>query len=218
MDVAIAGGHGRIALLLTRLLVGRGDRVRGLIRAPAQAPALRVAGAEPVPCDLEASDVEAAAEAIAGADAVVFAAGAGPGSGAARKLTMDRDGALLTIAAAERAGVPRFAMVSSIGTVDPPAGEDVFSVYLRAKAQADRALVASSLAWTICRPGRLTDAPGTGAVTVAPRLPHSSIPRADVAAVLAAVVHDDALAGVAFDLVAGTTPIREALRLVARVP
>src|SRR5437763_11351407 len=126
-------------MLLTRLLVGRGDTVIGLIRNPDHAADVGAGGASPVVCDLEVAGAEELAAAIAGADAVVFAAGAGPGSGAERKLTMDRDGAIKLLAAAGAAGVPRYAIISSVGAEDPPDGDDVFSVYVRAKAEADQA-------------------------------------------------------------------------------
>ncbi len=166
MDIAIAGGHGKVARRLARLLVARGDHVRGLIRNPGHADDLRADGSEPVACDLEADGVDEVAAAIAGADAVVFAAGAGAGSGAERKWTMDRDGAIKLLEAARSAGVQRYVMISSIGAENPPDGDDVFSAYLRAKAEADRALADSDRAWTIVRPGRLTDDAGTGRVRV----------------------------------------------------
>src|SRR3954447_9067995 len=140
MDVVIAGGHGKIARRLARLLVARGDRVRGLIRNPDHADDLRADGSHAVVCDLESASVDEVAAAIETADAVVFAAGAGPGSGAERKLTMDRDGAIKLLEGARIAGVPRYVIVSSIGAENPPDGDDVFSVYLRAKAEADQAL------------------------------------------------------------------------------
>src|SRR5215207_11200464 len=158
MDVAIAGAHGQIARALTRLLAARGDRVRGLIRNPAHADDVREDGAEPVLLDLESASAEDVSAALEGADAVVFAAGAGPGSGAARKMTVDRDGAIALVRAAEAAGAGRFVIVSSVGAESPPDGDDVFSAYLRAKAEADQAVMASDLAWTVVRPGPLTDA------------------------------------------------------------
>ncbi len=210
MEVAIAGGHGKIGQLLGAMLVGRGDGARGLIRDPAQAGDLRQAGIEPAVCDLEGDDDVAAA--VRGADAVVFAAGAGPGSGAERKRTMDLDGAVKLISAAKEAGIRRYLMISSMGAGSPPAeGGDVFGEYLRAKAEADRALQASGLAYTIIRPGSLTDEPGTGLVTVGDRLDRSDVPRADVAATLAASLQADSTVGRTFELRAGETPIEEAL-------
>jgi uncharacterized protein YbjT (DUF2867 family) len=211
MDIAIAGGHGQIARRLARLLVARGDRVRGMIRNPDHADDLRADGAEPVVCDLEHAGPDDVAQAIAGADAVVFAAGAGPGSGAERKGTVDRDGAIKLLDAARAAGVDRYVIVSSIGAENPPGGDDVFSVYLRAKAEADRALAASDRAWTIVRPGRLTDDAGDGKVTVSDEPVRAEVPRDDVAAVLAAVLHDPRTAGRTLYVIDGDVPVEAAL-------
>jgi nucleoside-diphosphate-sugar epimerase len=210
--VAIAGGHGKIALLLGQLLAERGDIVRGLIRNPDQEDDLRAVGIDPVICDLEGDGDVAAA--VRGADAVVFAAGAGPGSGAARKTVMDLDGAVRLIDAAEAEGISRFLMVSAMGAADPPPEgdeDDVFTVYLRAKAGADEALRASGLDYTIVRPGGLTDDPGTGLVSVAERLDGGQIPRADVAAVFVACFDLPSTIGRSFDLTGGDTPIAAAL-------
>ncbi|MDX1485777.1 MAG: NAD(P)H-binding protein [Alphaproteobacteria bacterium] len=208
MDIAIAGGHGKIALRLTRLLHGAGHRVRGLIRDPGQADDLRAAGALPVICDLEReADIS---EAVGAADAVLFAAGAGPGSGAARKLTMDRDGALKLIAAAKANGIARFLMISTFHA-EEPRGDEVFRTYQQAKSQADAALKDSGLDYTILRPGRLTDDPGTGHVSLAPRLKGAEVPRDDVAAVLAACLEDARTIGMQWELTGGATPIGEAI-------
>ncbi len=212
MDVLVAGGHGQIALLLHPLLTGRGDRVRALIRDPAQADDVRAAGAEPVIGDLEGADD--LAPLLAGVDAVVFAAGAGPGSGPERKRTLDRDGAVKLMSAAQAARVDRYVMVSAMGAASPPGGDDVFAVYLRAKAEADAALARSGLDFTIVRPGRLTDDAATGRVRVGPRLDRGAIPRADVAAVLAGVLHAPSTIGATFDLVSGPTPVADALAAV----
>jgi nucleoside-diphosphate-sugar epimerase len=210
MKVALAGGHGRVARLLEGLIVKRGDQAVGLIRNSDHADDLRELGAEPVLCDLEADDDVAAA--IAGADAVVFAAGAGPGSGAERKRTMDLGGALKLIEAASAGGIQRFVMVSSMGAANPPGqGGDVFGEYLRAKGEADRALAASGLDFTIVRPGRLTDDPPRGAVTIAESVDRGSVSRADVAAVLLGVLDADNAIGKTFELVSGPTPIDEAI-------
>jgi uncharacterized protein YbjT (DUF2867 family) len=210
MKVALAGGHGRVARLLEGLLVKRGDQAVGLIRNSDHADDLRELGAEPVLCDLEADDDVAAA--IAGADAVVFAAGAGPGSGAERKRTMDLGGALKLIEAASAGGIQRFVMVSSMGAANPPGqGGDAFGEYLRAKGEADRALAASGLDYTIVRPGRLTDDPPSGAVTLAESVDRGSVSRADVAAVILGVLDADNAIGKTFELVSGPTPIDEAI-------
>jgi uncharacterized protein YbjT (DUF2867 family) len=214
MLVAIAGGHGKIARQLGALLAADGHEVRGLIRNPDHAADLEAIGVAPVHADLEA-DEPGLAEHIRGADAVVFAAGAGPGSGAERKQTMDRDGAVKLIDACHAAGVRRYVMVSAIGARDGGGGgDDVFAAYLRAKAEADRALEQSGLDYTIVRPGGLTDAPGTGRITLADRLTGGSVARADIAATLAAVLDAPNTIGRAFDVVGGSTPIRDAVASV----
>lgn len=215
MDVVVAGGHGKIGLRLLRLLAARGDRARGLVRNPDHADDLHAAGAVPVLCDLEGDEVDVAA-AIAGADAVVFAAGAGPGSGAARKRTMDHQGAVRLMDAARDAGVERYVMISAMGAGRPElAGDEVFAAYLEAKGAADDALRASGLRFTIVRPGGLTDEPGTGRVTAAPEVERGSIPRDDVAATLLAVLDTPATAGLTFELVAGDVPVAEAVAALA---
>jgi uncharacterized protein YbjT (DUF2867 family) len=210
MKVVIAGGHGQIAMLLHPLLAARGDEPRALIRNPDHADDVRAAGAEPVYCDLEAEEDVSAAVGEAGA--VVFAAGAGPGSGAERKRSMDFGGAVKLIAAAKENGIGRYVIVSSMGAGDPPAeGGDAFGEYLRAKADADRALAESGLDFTIVRPGMLTNDEPTGRVAVGEELDRSEIPRADVAAVLAAVLHTESTIGKTFELRSGEAPIDEAL-------
>jgi nucleoside-diphosphate-sugar epimerase len=189
--IAIAGAHGQIARRLSRRLTDGGHSVIGLIRNPDHADDIREDGAEPVVCDLESASVEAVAEAISGAEAAVFAAGAGPGSGPERKLSLDRDGAIKLLDAAASAGVARFLIVSSVGAEDPPKGEDDYSVYQQAKAAADAAVQASDRAWTIVRPGRLTDDPGTGSVRIDAEPFRGEVPRDDVAAVLAGLLEDE---------------------------
>jgi len=216
VDVAIAGAHGKIALRLSRLLTTGGDRVIGLIRNPDHAGEVSDAGARPVVCDLEQASAEEIAAAIDGADAVVFAAGAGPGSGAERKLTVDRDGAIKLLRAAVIAGVPRYVIVSAVGAEDPPAGGEVFEVYLRAKAEADAAVSASDRDWTILRPGGLTDDPGTGNARI-DRAPYrGSVARDDVAAVLARVLAVPASVGATLYVNSGEEPIERALDAALR--
>lgn len=211
MEVAIAGGHGQVARHLGRILVAEGHAVRGIIRDDVQSSDLEGIGVEPVVHDLEEEDAEALADVISGCDAVVFAAGAGPGSGAARKETVDYGAAVKLIDAARQAGIPRYVMVSAMGTDDPPDGDDVFSIYLRAKARADRELMDSSLAWTIVRPGRLTDSPGTGRVELARHVERGEIPREDVATTLALVLIRRETAHHVFEVVGGDTPITTAV-------
>ncbi|MFI0261322.1 NAD(P)H-binding protein [Streptomyces sp. NPDC017056] len=219
MRIVIAGGHGQIALRLERLLHERGDEVAGIIRRPEQAGDLLAAGAEPVVCDLESASVGDIARHLEGADAAVFAAGAGPGSGIERKETVDRAAAALFADAAEAAGVRRFVVVSSMGAdTKPPEGTDpVFAAYLRAKGAADADVRArAGLDWTILRPGRLTDDPGTGLVSLAESTGRSEVSRDDVAAVLAALLAEPGTAGRTLELIGGDTPVDEAVRAVAR--
>ena len=215
MRVVIAGGHGKIALLTEKLLADRGDSVAGLIRNPDHTADLQKAGAEAIVVDLEDSAVDAVAAHLADADAVIFAAGAGPGSGAARKQTVDHDAAVLLADAAEAAGVQRYLMVSAMAAdaaAPDDAGDEVFVTYLRAKGAADDNLRArSGLQATIVRPGRLTDDQGTGRVRAGVGIDYGSIPRADVAAVLVAVLDAPNTAGYTFDVISGDTAIPDAL-------
>jgi uncharacterized protein YbjT (DUF2867 family) len=212
MRVVIAGGHGQIALLLEERLSRRGDTPVGIVRNPDHVPDLEERGAEAVVLDLERTDVEELAGVVNGADAVVFAAGGGPGSGVARKETVDKGAAVLLADAAERAGVRRYLMVSSMGTDQAdPTSEDVFQVYLRAKKAADDDLRARALDWTIIQPGRLTDEPGTGQVTLDPGAQPREIPRADVAHALVAALDSPATIGKQLTLLTGPVPVEEAL-------
>lgn len=211
MRVVIAGGHGQIALLLERVLSERGDTPVGIVRNPEHVRDLEAVGAEAVVLDLEEADTTAVADVLSGADAVVFAAGGGPNSGAARKETVDKGAAVLLAEAAEQAGVRRYVMISSMGTDKAdPESDDVFQVYLRAKKAADDDLRARDLDWTIVRPGRLTDEPGAGRVQVG-SLSRGEIPRADVAAVIAAALRSDATVRTEFDLLSGHQTVDAAL-------
>lgn len=214
MKITVVGGHGSIAMFLHPILKRKGHRIRGIIRKAEQADDLRDAGAEPVVCDIEKHDD--ISEAVGEADAVLFAAGAGPGSGAERKFSVDRDGAIKLIEAAKRNGISRYVMVSAMG-LDKPRGNDVFKAYLKAKAEADKALKESGLNYTIIKPGRLTDEPGNGKVALATDLPRGEIPRQDVAEVLAEVLESPQTAGLELNLVSGETPIPEAVENVLRM-
>jgi uncharacterized protein YbjT (DUF2867 family) len=216
MRIVIAGGHGQIALRLERLLAARGDDVRGLIRNPGHADDLRASGAEPVLCDLESASVDEVAGHLEGADAVVFAAGAGPGSGAARKNTVDRGAAVLLADAAERAGVRRYVLVSSLGADPGHTGDEVFDAYRRAKGEAEENLRSRSrLDWTILRPGMLTNDTGTGHVRLEASTGRGPIPRDDVAAVLAELVDSAATTGLTLELISGPAPVSVAVKSVA---
>jgi uncharacterized protein YbjT (DUF2867 family) len=209
--VAIAGGNGKVARRLERLLVARGDSVRALIRSPERAPEIEADGVETVVCDLETASVDDVAGAIAHTDAVVFAAGAGPGSGVERKLRIDRDGAIKLLEAAKKADIDRYLMISSIGAEDPPGGDDSWSVYLQAKAAADRALMESDLEWTIVRPVFLSSEPGGGRVRIDSDPLDGQVSRDDVAAVLAALLHEPRSVHKLLYVASGDEPIDEAL-------
>ncbi|GJF13060.1 NAD-dependent dehydratase [Mycolicibacterium cyprinidarum] len=215
MRVVVAGGHGKIALILERLLTQRGDSVAGLIRNPAHSPDLETAGAEAIVVDLETASADDVAVHLYGTDAVVFAAGAGPGSGAERKETVDRDAAILLADAAQKAGVRRYVMISAMGAdagASDDAGDPVFVVYLRAKGAADDAIRGrADLDATIVRPGLLTDDAATARVTIAEKTGRGSIPRADVAAVLLAVLDTPGTAGKTFEVISGDDAIADAV-------
>jgi len=214
MRVAIAGGHGQIALRLATVLSQRGDEAVALIRNPDHADDVRQAGAEPAVVDLEHASEDDVVQAIAGSDAVVFAAGAGPGSGPERKETMDYGGAVKLIAAAKQAGVGRYVIVSSMGADPDALGDNTFSVYLRAKGRADDAVRASGLDATVVRPGGLTNDVGTGRVNLGESVPRGRVTRDDVAAVLAAVLDSPNTIGRTVDLIGGDTPVAEAVEAI----
>ncbi|MFB7664343.1 SDR family oxidoreductase [Kitasatospora sp. NPDC056138] len=221
MHVVIAGGHGQIALRLERLLAERGDTATGLIRRPEQAHDLESRGARAVVCDLEWTPVAELAEHLRGADAVVFAAGAGPASGSARKESVDRAAAVLLADAAGLAGVGRYLMISTMGLdrADDPATDPEFAAYLRAKAVAEDELRHRDLAWTILRPGRLTDDQGSGLIRLgAPPLPMGSVPRDDVAQVLLALLDTPSSTGRTLELTSGGGSVADALRAVLSAP
>jgi len=217
MRIAIAGAHGQIGLTLGRRLSEGGDTVVGLIRKPEQQDDLREAGVEPAVVDLESASVDEVAAALRGADAVVFAAGAGPGSDAERKDSVDRAGAVLLADAAEAAGVGRYVLLSSMGVeqvrnrATPEGVEDAFVTYLRAKLAAEDDVQARSFDWTVLRPGALTDDAGTGQVQLAPSVPRGEVPRDDVADVIAALLHAPATAGMVLELCSGDNAIEVAV-------
>ncbi|PKW13517.1 SDR family oxidoreductase [Saccharopolyspora spinosa] len=215
MRIVIAGAHGKIARHLGAMLVERGVAVLGLIRNPDHAEDLRADGVEPQLADLEQVDAAQLAALLSGVDAAVFAAGAGPGSGAPRKDTVDRAASALLADASERAGIRRFLQVSSMGTTrpNPPDVDPVFGAYLDAKRAAEEDLRSRDLDWTILRPGRLTDDQPTGRVTLAESVGRAEVTRADVAAVLLALLDEPAASRRALELVNGEIPISEALRV-----
>jgi len=217
MRVVIAGGHGQIALLLEQQLATRGHAATALVRNPDHFGDVSAAGGVPVLCDLESEELDSVASYLHGADAAVFAAGAGPGSGAARKDTVDYGAAALFASAAVSAGVRRFVQISSVGieAADSPEVDPSFAVYLKAKKLAEEDLRGRDLDWTILRPGQLVDDAPTGLVTLAaPRLPRGSVARADVAAVIVELLSAPGTFGKTLELVNGETPVADAVRAV----
>jgi uncharacterized protein YbjT (DUF2867 family) len=211
--IAIVGGHGKIARLLIPLLVDRGHLPVALVRNPDYAAELEGMGAEVTILDIEQASADYFAEAFTGADGVVFAAGGGPDGNVERKRTVDLGGSLKSIDAATATGARRFVQISAI-SVDAPVGPDageVWAAYVEAKRDADIALRGSDLDWTIVRPGGLTDDEPTGRITLAGKVDRGQIPRADVAALIAAVLDEPATIGKQWEVVGGDTPIPDAI-------
>lgn len=207
MNITVVGAHGKISTLLHPKLIDEGHEVRGIIRKEDHAETLAKMGVTPVVTDIEQeTDLS---EAVGEVDAVVFAAGAGPGSGKERKYTVDRDGAIKLMRACAQNGINRYIMISAMG-LDEPRGSEVFQVYQKAKLEADKALLNSGLNYTIIRPGKLTDEKGTGKISVG-NLERGEIPREDVASVIVQSIEHNHTYFSVFDLIEGDTPISEAL-------
>src|SRR5215217_6532162 len=215
MKVLVAGAHGKTARRLVRMLVEDGHEVRGLVRKEKQMPDVEADGADPLLVDLEEEGVVAVGRAVDGCDAVIFAAGAGPGSGAARKETMDYGGAVKLVEAAQRRGVRRYLMLSSMGAGDPGSGSDAMQPYLFAKARADERLQESDLDYTIIRPGSLTEEEGAGRIEAAEVLGRrGEIPRDDVARTFAEALEMPNTYRKTFEIIGGETAIRETLERI----
>jgi uncharacterized protein YbjT (DUF2867 family) len=216
--IVIAGAAGQVARHLVPLLLEDGERVRGLVRRRDQAAALEAMGAEAALCDLELD--EDLGEHVRDATTVIFAAGAGQHSGPERKRTVDLGAALKLIDAATKAGGTRYVMLSSVGAHDAGSLGESRRPYVAAKAEADAALTASGLPFTIVRPGFLNDDGPTGRVEVTTELGRfvavepgvrREIPRADVAAVLRECVRRSSTIGLTFEVFAGELPVADAI-------
>ncbi|MGA9870398.1 MAG: NAD(P)H-binding protein [Rhodococcus sp. (in: high G+C Gram-positive bacteria)] len=216
--VVIAGGHGKIAQRLIEVLTAQGDRAVALIRNPDHVNAVTALGALPELIDMETASVDDVAALLHDADAAVFAAGAGASGGVGRKDTVDRGAAVLLADAAEKAGVKRFVQISSFGAGEPVAddAEDTWKAYIEAKTAAEDDLKArTELEWTILRPGGLTDDDPTGHVSLsAPPLARGTVPRGDVAAVIATLLNTPSAAGKTLMLTSGDTAIEDAVAAV----
>jgi uncharacterized protein YbjT (DUF2867 family) len=209
--ILIIGGHGKVALLLAPLLVARGDEVTSVIRNPDHAAEVAATGATPNVADIEKLDVAGLTTLFEGHDAIVWSAGAGGGS-PARTYAVDRDAATRTMDAAAAAGVDRYVMVSYFGA-GPDHGvpaDNSFFAYAEAKAAADEHLRGSDLSWTVLGPSGLTFDEPTGRIDVTAS-ESRSVSRADVAAVVAAALIDDATIGRTIRFNSGDVPIAEAL-------
>ena len=208
MRVLVAGSHGQVGRHIVRMLAEEGHEVRAMIRDEDQAPTIRELGGEPVVADLEGEVTHT----VEGCDAVIFSAGGGPGSGAEKKETVDRQGAVKLIEAAKEHGARRYVMVSAMGAADPKAGSEAMQPYLFAKARADASLQESGLDYTIVRPGSLTDDPGDGTVEAAPSLgKRGEIPREDTARTIVATLKAQNTYGKTFEVLSGGTPVEEAI-------
>jgi uncharacterized protein YbjT (DUF2867 family) len=216
VKVFIIGAGGGVGSRLSRLLAQRGDEVTGMHRNPDQTARIAEAGATPLVADLVADDVDRLAERLAGHDAAVFSAGA-HGTGVEHTTAIDGEGLVRAATAAERAGVRRFVLVS----VFPDAGRgrepnERFEHYMRVKKTADVHLTHTDLDWVIVRPGTLLDSPGTGAVEAGVAIEYGDVPRDDVAAFIAEVLHRSEVNHVIVELTGGTTPVADAVAALSR--
>ena len=216
--IAIVGGHGQVARHLLHVLRRADHTPVALVRNEDYRAELEERGAEVRLLDIERQGAADFAAAFSGCDAVVFAAGGGPDGNIERKRTVDLEGSLKSIEGARAAGVDRFVQISAIGVDDPLPEDtgDVWRAYVEAKRDADAALRASDLAWTILRPGSLTDDPATGRVALGPDVGRGEVTRADVAAVVAAVLDAPVSVGQQWDLVNGETEVPAAVEGAAR--
>lgn len=218
--IALVGGHGKVALLLTPILVAQGQEVSSLVRHADQVADVEASGATAVVADVERLSASELSDVLRGHDAVVWSAGAGGGD-PERTYAVDRDAAIRSMEATRGAGILRYVMVSYLGArVDHgvPSDSD-FYPYAQAKAVADEYLRGTDLEWTIVAPGTLTLDPGTGAIDVGtPGTPPDggSVPREDVARVVAAVLQRRDTIGSTVSFVGGGVPIDEALDRLAQ--
>lgn len=216
MRIIVIGGSGRTGILVVEKLIAAGHSVVATIRNPKHMAETVKRGAETIVLDLDRSPLAEFTTTMKGADAVVFAAGSAAGEGSA----LDRIGTRRTVHAAENAGVKRYVSISSIGAstgLSTRSMNDEMKDYYKQKRAAAKFIHASSLAWTIIEPGELTDDAGTGKVALSEAaLTNGPVTRADVAAVVAAVLAEPKSAGHTFQLTNGPTPIATALKAALR--
>lgn len=211
--IFIIGGAGKIARRLAQRLAERGHEARSMFRHDAQESELRALGAQPVRGDLLELDVDGLAALMAGSEAVVFAAGAGGKGGMEMTNAIDGRGLELAVAAAQRADIGRFVLVSAF----PEAGRakvmsERFENYMQVKKLADVHLAESDLDWVILRPGTLLDTPGTTKVRAGLAIPYGEVARDDVAAVLLEIIERPAISRTIIELTQGETPVAVAMQ------
>lgn len=207
MRVLVVGANGNTGTRVVHLLKQGPHEPVAMIRHGDHEPKFDAMKTETVRGDLE----QPVDHAVAGCDAVVFTAGARSRTPPEKTRDVDRDGAIRTIDAAAAAGARRFVMLSAMGA-DPESDGDRLAHFFRAKGAADEHLRASGLDYTIVRPGRLSNRPAAGRIDAGPALGRKGeLSRVDLAEVLVACLDLDNTVGKTFELVAGRTPIPEAL-------
>ena len=213
MRVVVIGGHGRTGIEIVRQLVAQGDKVVATIRNPKHMADLVKAGAETWVLDLEKSTGPEFGMVMVGADAVVFAAGSGEDD---ENSDIDRTGTLKTVRAAKKAGVAHYVSVSALGATTPTPEKwldsELMKNYYKAKKAANKHVRDSGLDWTIIEPGELTNGKLTGKVTLAQDgVEPGKISRADVAAVVVAVLATPSSKGHTFQVIGGKTAVLDAV-------
>lgn len=216
MKILVVGANGQIGKHLVSLIQDNSSlNAKAMIRKQEQASFFEKLGAETVVANLE-QDVDAITKAADGVDAVVFTAGSGGQTGPDKTMMVDLDGAVKTIEAAKAAGVKRFVMISSFDTTREAiqGATASFAPYVVAKHYADEWLRQADLDYTIIHPGLLTNDKGTGQVKAAYEVDRGEVPREDVAAVILASLENETAIGKEFQVVTGTTPIKEAIHSI----
>lgn len=214
MNVAVVGANGQIGKHVIGLLQESSDHSpRAIVRKEEQAKSFEQNGVPSSLVDLEGT-VDQIAKGLKGADAVVFTAGSGGGTGSDKTLLIDLDGAVKTMEAAKQAGIDRFVIVSALQAHNRENWNESLKPYYVAKHFADRALEQSGLTYTIVRPGGLLNEPGTGKVSAGENLSRNSIPREDVARTIVASLSEEHTFNRDFDLVSGTDEIHLAVQNV----
>lgn len=213
LKVLVVGANGQIGKHLVQFIQDTGNmKAKAMIRNPEQASFFENIGAETAVVDLE-GEIDQIAAAAKDVDAIVFTAGSGSHTGKDKTIMVDLDGAVKTIEAAKESGVKRFIMISSFDTRREAIqrASTSFAPYVAAKHYADQWLKATDLDYTIIHPGLLTNNEGTGNIKAGSEVERGEIPREDVARVIVATLENEKTIGKEFQVVTGTTPIKEAV-------